>query len=160
MAADMFFKIGDIKGESHDDKHKDEIDVLSWSWGVAQAGTSSMGGGGGAGKASFQDMHFTHHVDKSSPVLAQMCATGTHIKQALLTVRKAGKTQQEYYIVKLSDLLVSGVQSSGSDGAGVPMESVSLNYSKIEFDYKPQNADGSLGAAVKFSYDVKLNKQV
>jgi type VI secretion system secreted protein Hcp len=159
MASDSFIKIGDIKGESHDDKHKDEIDIQSWSWGVSQTGTMSYGGGGGAGKASFQDIHFTHLVDKASPVLAQKCATGEHIKEAILTVRKAGKGQQEYYIVKLSDLLVSSVQTSGADAQGVPVESVSLNFSKIHFDYKPQKADGSLDAAVAFKYDLKANKQ-
>jgi type VI secretion system secreted protein Hcp len=156
----MFIKIGDIKGESHDDKHKDEIDIMQWSWGVSQAGTMAGGGGGGAGKAAFQDIHFTHLVDKASPVLAQMCSTGTHIKEATLTVRKAGKGQQEYYIVKLNDLLVSSVQTSGSDGQGVPTESVSLNFAKIHFDYKPQKSDGTLEAAVTFKYDLKANKQL
>jgi|SoimicmetaTmtLAA_FD_contig_41_2943207_length_971_multi_3_in_0_out_0_2 type VI secretion system secreted protein Hcp len=161
MASDMFIKIGDIKGESHDDKHKDEIDILSWSWGVAQTGTFASGGGGGAGKASFHDLSFQHHVDKSSPVLAQACATGTHIKEAQLTVRKAGKGQQEYYIIKMNDILVSSVQSSGSEStASLPMESVSLNFAKIHFDYKPQKLDGTLEAAVTFKYDLKANKQL
>jgi|SRR6185503_456854 type VI secretion system secreted protein Hcp len=159
MASDIFIKIGDIKGESGDEKHKDEIEVASWSWGVSQTGTMAHGGGGGAGKASFQDIHFTHHVDKSSPVLAQACATGTHIKEGLMTVRKAGKGQQEFYTVKLTDILISSVQQSGSDGV-LPTESVSLNFAKIEFDYKPQKADGSLGAAVTFKYDLKANKQL
>jgi type VI secretion system secreted protein Hcp len=80
MATDIFAKIGDIKGESLDSKHKDEIEVLSWSWGVQQSGTMAHGGGGGQGKASFNDFNFAHHVDKSSPVLLKACATGEHIK--------------------------------------------------------------------------------
>ena len=71
MASDIFAKIGDIKGESLDDKHKDEIEVLSWSWGVSQTGTMAYGGGGGEGKANFNDFNFIHHVDKASPVLLQ-----------------------------------------------------------------------------------------
>ena len=71
MASDIFAKIGDIKGESLDDKHKDEIEVLSWSWGVTNAGATTAGGGGGAGKASFHDLSFTHKIDKASPVLMQ-----------------------------------------------------------------------------------------
>ena len=70
MAADIFAKIGDIKGESLDDKHKDEIEVLSWSWGVANSATKARGGGGeAAGKANFSDLSFTHHIDKASPAL-------------------------------------------------------------------------------------------
>jgi len=158
MASDIFFKIGDIKGESLDDKHKDEIEVLSWSWGVSQTGTMAFGSGGGAGKAAFQDIHFTHHVDKASPTLAKACATGEHIKDALLTVRKAGKGQQEFYIIKLSDVIVTSVQQSGA-GGDAPSENVSINFSKIVVDYKPQKQDGTLGAAVMFKYDVKGNKE-
>ena len=91
MASGIFAKIGNIKGESLDSKHKDEIEVLSWSWGVQQSGTMAHGGGGGEGKASFNDFNFTHHVDKGSAVLLKACATGEHIKEATITVRKAGK---------------------------------------------------------------------
>ena len=111
MAANIFAKIGDIKGESLDDKHKDEVEVLSWSWGVSQSGSVSTGGGGGAGKAIFSDFNFTHHLDKASPSLLKACATGEHIKEATITVRKAGKGQQEFLIIKMSDIIVTGVQS-------------------------------------------------
>ena len=67
MASDIFAKIGDIKGESLDSKHKDEIEVLSFSWGVTNTGAKAAGGGGGEGKATFQDISFVHHIDKASP---------------------------------------------------------------------------------------------
>src|SRR5215208_1839834 len=116
MASDIFAKIGDIKGESTDDKHKGEVDVLSWSWGVQQSGTMAFGGGGGEGKASFNDFNFRHHIDKSSPVLMKACATGEHIKEATITVRKAGKGQQEFLIIKMSDIIITSVNPSGSAG--------------------------------------------
>jgi type VI secretion system secreted protein Hcp len=81
MPADTFLKIGDIKGESADAKHKDEIEVLSISWGVSNA--SSMSHGGGTGKASFEELSFVHYVDRASPVLWQACANGAHIKEAI-----------------------------------------------------------------------------
>jgi type VI secretion system secreted protein Hcp len=155
MAVDIFLKIDGIKGESQDSKHKDEIDVLSYSFGASQSGTMAYGGGGGAGKVSFQDISFTHRVDKSSPVLFLHCANGAHIKEATLTNRKAGKDQQEYLVFKLSDILVSTVQHSDSAGGDLPVESVSLNYSKIEMEYKEQKSDGTLGAGVKFVWDLK-----
>jgi len=78
MASDIFAKIGDIKGESLDDKHKGEIEVLSYSWGVSNSGTiGGGGGGGGAGKATFQDLSFTHGIDKASPLLLKACATAS-----------------------------------------------------------------------------------
>jgi type VI secretion system secreted protein Hcp len=156
MAADVFLKLGDIKGESTDAKHAGEIDVLSWSWGVSQAGTAASGGGAGAGKVSFSDLNFTHNVDKASPLLMKACATGQHVKEATLVSRKAGKGQQEYLIIKMSDILVTGVQPSSAGEH--PMENVSMQFAKIDLEYKPQKADGTLDAGIHFIYNIKTNK--
>src|SRR5580765_4471041 len=125
MAADTFAKLGDIKGESLDDKHKDEIEVLSYSFGVSNAGSMSFGGGGGEGKATFHDLSFTHKVDKASPVLMQACATGAHLKDGTITVRKSGKGQQEFLIIKMNDIIITSVThgAGGGDGAS---ENVSI----------------------------------
>lgn len=157
MAVDVFLKLGDIKGESKDSKHAGEIDVLSWSWGVSQTGSMAYGGGGGAGKASFADLSFMHTVDSSSPVLMTKCATGEHIKEGTLVARKAGKGQQEYLIIKMNDILITSVQPSGSNEH--PVESVSLQYAKVNLEYKPQKPDGSLDAGIHFKYNVKENKE-
>ena len=159
MAADIFAKIGDIKGESLDSKHKDEVEVLSWSWGVSQSGSMAHGGGGGEGKANFNDFNFTHHVDKASPVLLSACATGNHIKEATITVRKAGKGQQEFLIIKMSDVIITSVNPSGSGDAAATAESVALRYAKVALEYKPQKADGSLDAGIFFKYDIKAQKE-
>jgi len=89
MAVSIFARVGTIKGESRDVKHPDEIEVLTWSWGVSQSGATTAGAGGGAGKASFQDLTLTHHVDKASPALMRACAAGEHIKDATIVLRKA-----------------------------------------------------------------------
>ena len=161
MASDYLLELDGVKGESADSKHKDSIEISSFSWGCTNSGSHSSGGGGGAGKASFQDIHFTTSVNKSSPKLMLNCATGEHIKKAVLFVRKAGTDQQEYYTVTLSDCLVSSYQSGGHEGGDAkPTDQFSLNFAKIEFEYKPQKSDGSLEAAVKTGYDVKANKKV
>jgi type VI secretion system secreted protein Hcp len=157
---DYFLKIEGIDGESTDDKHKGEIDVASWSWGETQAGTGHEGGGHGAGKVSIQDFHFTMHVSKASPKLLLACASGEHLSKSVLTCRKAGKDQQEYLKITMSDTLVSSYQTGGSGGAVVPVDQVSLNFAKIEFEYKPQKADGTLDAPVKAGWDAKANKKV
>jgi len=158
VAADIFAKVGDIKGESLDDKHKDQIELLSWSWGVANSGAHSTGGGGGAGKASFQDLSFTHKIDKASPLLLRGCATGQHLKEATITRRKAGKGQQEFLVIKLSDVVITSVAESDSSG-GDQMESVTLAFAKVEVEYRPQKADGSLDAGIHFKYDLKAQKE-
>ena len=160
-AVDYFLKIDGVDGESSDSKHKGEIDVYSWSWGATQSGTHASGGGGGAGKVSMQDFHFVMTVNKASPKLMLACANGQHFPKALLTCRKAGKDQQEYLKVTLSDLLVSSYQTGGSQtGSILPTDQISLNFAKIEVEYKEQKPDGSLGGTVKTGYDVKQNKAV
>jgi type VI secretion system secreted protein Hcp len=156
MAVDVFLKLGDIKGESTDAKHAGEIDVLSWSWGISQTGSAAPGGGGGAGKVSFNDLTFTHNVDKASPMLMKACATGQHVKEATLVARKAGKGQQEYLVIKMTDVLVTGVQPSSAHEQ--PMENVSMQFAKIDVEYKPLKADGTLDAGIHFVYDIKANK--
>lgn len=158
---DYFLKIDGIPGESGDGKHKDEIDVLSFSWGASNSGTMAYGGGGGAGKVSMQDFHFTMKINKASPLLFLHCSNGKHIPSALLTVREAGEKQQEYLKVKFSDFIVSSYTTGGSGGSDIkPVDSISLNFSKVEFDYKPQNAQGALGGAVTAGWNLKTNEKV
>lgn len=159
MAVDMFLKLDGIKGESTDSKHKDEIDVLAWSWGMSQTGSMHTGGGGGAGKVNVQDISFTKRMDASSPLLAARCAQGEHIKEALLTVRKAGTDQQEYVKLTLSDCLVSSISTGGSEGQDTLTENISLNFAKYKFEYWPQKSDGSLGGVVASGYNIKENKK-
>jgi type VI secretion system secreted protein Hcp len=159
MASGIFAKIGNIKGESLDSKHKGEVEVLSWSWGVAQSGTMAHGGGGGEGKATFHDFNFTHHIDKASPVLLKACATGEHIKEATITVRKAGKGQQEFLIIKMNDVIITSVDLSGTGDAPASAAHVALQFAKVDLEYKPQKADGSLDAGLHFKYDIKGNKE-
>ena len=92
MAAfDYFLKVDGIAGESTDSKHKGEIDVLSWSWGETQSGSAGGGGGGGAGKVQMQDLHVTSNMSKASPQLMLACASGQHIKSAILTGRRVAR---------------------------------------------------------------------
>ena len=163
MASDYLLEIDGIKGESHDSKHEGTIEIESFSWGVSQGALSvGSGAGGGAGKATFQDIHFTTRLSSASPELFLTCATGQHIKKAVLHVRKAGGDQQEYYKVTLEDVLVSSYQQTGDANANdtVPTDQFSLNFSKIELEYKPQRADGSTEGSVKAGYDLKANKKV
>ena len=161
MAVDYFLKIQGIEGESHDAKHKNEIDVLSFSWGETQTGTHAGGGGGGAGKVSMQDFHFVMKTNKASPKLLLACANGEHIKEATMVCRKAGKDQQDFMKIKFTDLLVSSYQTGGSSTSDeIPMDQISLNYAKIEYEYKMQQPDGTLGGPIKAGYDLKTMQAI
>lgn len=161
MAVDMFLKLDGIKGESKDAKHKDEIHIESFSFGANQTGAFGTGGGGGAGKVQFHDISVTKVVDKSSPELLLHCANGKHIKEGLITVRKAGENPLEYLKIKLNDLLVSSVQDAGHGGGDLPMESLSLNFGKVYVEYQEQDASGKpAGGPVHFGWDLKANTKL
>jgi type VI secretion system secreted protein Hcp len=160
MATDMFLKLEGVSGESADSKHKSEIDIESFQFGVAQMGSSASGGGAGSGKASFSDITFVKRADKSTPVLMQMCATGEPIKKANVTVRKAGGEQQEYYMIEMTNVIISSFQNSGSGGYEAPMESINLNFETFSLEYKEQKEDGGLGGTTKRGYNIKKNEKI
>jgi type VI secretion system secreted protein Hcp len=176
---DAFLKLDGIKGESADAKHKGEIDIQSFSWGLSQTGVSATGGGGGAGKVKVHDIEFTKNTDAASPLLMLNCANGAHIKEGTFVVRKAGGEQLEYLKIKLTDVLVSSYKPHGSQTAGattgttasvadkssddspVPSEHFTLNFSKVEYSYQPQGSDGKAqGGPILAGWDVKANQKV
>ena len=158
MAADLFLKLDGIQGESLDKAHKGEIELESFSWGESNAAPPA-GGGGGAGKVQVQDLHVVAHVNKASPTLMLACATGKHLKEAVLTARKAGKGQQEFLVFKFTDVLVSSYQISGTgQGDTPPTDAIAFNFGKIEMEYRPQKADGTLDQSVKAGWDIKKNE--
>ena len=158
---DYFLKVEGVDGESTDDKHKGEIQVESWSVGGTNGGSFDSGGGSGTGKVVLQDFHIVKKTDKASAKLLAACCTGQHLTKATLVCRKAGGDQQEFLTIILSPVLVSSFNTSGSNGSDViPMEQVSLNFGKIEYKYKEQKPDGSLGGEVIGGWDVTTNKKV
>lgn len=158
MAVDMFLKIKDVKGEAQDDKHKDEIDVLAWSWGMSNSGSTHMGGGSGAGKVNVQDMNFTKHIDKSTPDLMKACCNGKHFEEAVLVCRKAGENPVEYLTITMNDLIVTSVSTGGSGGEDRLTENLSLNFGSVKVKYIEQTAKGGEGAKPDMGWDIAANK--
>ena len=152
---DMFLKLDGIDGESQDEKHKNEIDLKSFSMGVENTGA---GGNSTENKARVHDMRVTMFTNKASPNLFIACCTGRHIPTAWIYVRKAGEKPLEYETIKLTDVRVSSFSKTGQNGGEITTEKVSLNFAKIEYSYKQQNKDGSAAAPVTKTYDVKANK--
>ncbi len=159
MSVDYFLKIDGVPGESFDSKHKGEIPLESFSWGETHPSGGGVGGGGaGAGKVQMHDLVVTMVVSKASPKLMLSCASGKHHKEAVLTARKAGKSQQEFLVFKFKDVVVTSYQIGGAALGDVPTDQVSLGFSTIQMEYRAQKADGSLEAPIKAGWDVKQNK--
>lgn len=160
MAMDMFMKIGSLKGESVDATHKDTIDVLAWSWGMSNSGTTHMGTGSGSGKVNVQDLSFTKYIDISSPELMLAACNGKHFPEAKLTVRKAGEKPLEYLIITMQDVIVTAVSTGGSGGEDRLTENVVLNFGRVKVDYTQQTATGEPGAKPKMGWDIAANKAI
>jgi type VI secretion system secreted protein Hcp len=158
MAIDSFLKIADIKGESQVKGFEDQIQLLAWSWGMSQSGTTHDGSGSGAGKVSVQDLSFTHYVDASTPTLMLACCKGSHYPEATITMRKAGGDPLPYLTVKLTDLIITSVSTGSSSGEDRQTENVTLNFGAFEVSYQPQDNKGAKkGGAITVKYDIAKN---
>ena len=162
MAVDMFVVMNSaskIEGETVDKvyKAKKGIDVLAWSWGMSQSGTTHQGSGGGAGKVNVQDLSFTKWVDKSSAPLMLACCAGTHIPDATLVVRKAGDTPLEYIKITMTDLIIASVSTGGSGGEDRLTENVTLNFAKVKFEYAMQDSKGGKDTGGQMAWNIAEN---
>ena len=159
MAYDIFLKLDGIPGESTDDKHRDEIVLESFSWGESNPGAHATASGAGAGKVSMQDFHFTARVSKASPTLMLYCASGKHIPTGQMSESRAGEDRSgaDFLVYKFTNIVVSSISQAG-DANDRPLDSVSIAFAKVNIEYKPQKADGSLAAAVHFGWDLKTNR--
>jgi type VI secretion system secreted protein Hcp len=140
-AVDMFLKLDGIKGESNDSKHKDEVDVLEWSWGASQ---SSTGQRAGSKQPCGQQLSATKWVDLATPGLTSNLVLGSTIPSATLTVRKGGDSQLEYIVIKLNGVLVSSISTGGSGGEDRLKEEVSFAFSGGTITYT-QDVNGKPG---------------
>jgi len=161
MAFDAFIKIDGIPGESTDDKHKDWMEISTFSWGASQpaSGTASSAGGATAERANFNNFEVTKTIDKATPKLSVNCADGTHIKEITIELCRAGGDKMKYMEYKLSNCIISSI-TNGGGSEGEPSEHVSFNYGKIQWTYTQQKrSDGSGGGNVAAGWDLQINKK-
>jgi type VI secretion system secreted protein Hcp len=163
MAFDAFLKIDGIPGESTDDKHKDWIEVLSFSHGLSQPASGSVSSGGGrtAERCEHTAFTITKALDKATPKVALSCCSGNHIKEIKIELCRAGGDKQKYMEYKMSDVIVSSVNPGGSAQGGetLPLESVSFNYGKIEWTYtETDHKTGKPKGNVAANWDLHANK--
>jgi type VI secretion system secreted protein Hcp len=154
-------RLSGIPGEAQDPRHMNEIEVRSWGWGLSTATGAGTGSGhSGSAKPRFQELSLVKWVDKSSPKLAEACATAKHLQEAVLSVCRTGgaKFVFDFLVVKLSDVKVSRFEEVTNEADPIPAESISLDYSKIDYSYLAQKSDGSLDAPVTWSWDLKRNR--
>ncbi|HKZ31494.1 MAG TPA: type VI secretion system tube protein Hcp [Vicinamibacteria bacterium] len=147
MAIDVFLKIDGIEGETKDDKHKGEIDLLSFSWGITNPER---------GRARIEDLRVVKALDLASPSIFDAVCSGDHIKEAQLTIRKSGAKPDDFYKIVMQDVLITS-QTPAVDTAGgaIPVEQLALDFDKVEVSYRQQDASGQLGPWVTSSCSPK-----
>lgn len=160
-AVDMFIKFDGVDGESKDSAHTDEIDVLSWSWGMTNSGTLHDGSGGGGGVVGVKDVTFTKYIDKASPDLMLQTLTGTTFNTATLYVTRddgsGTSTRHDYFVIHMEKVLITSVNSGGEDTEDRVTENVTLNFEKIKVSYHEQPSGGTAGPTHEFTWDIPNN---
>jgi type VI secretion system secreted protein Hcp len=162
MALDMFIKLGDsIKGGTQDKAQKGNCDVLAYSWGMSQSGSFHVGSGGGAGKVSFQDLSFTKYLDDATTAIMMHCATGKHIPEVTLLVRKAGgelgKPGEKELIITMKKVMITSVSTGGSGGEDRFTENVTLNFAEVKYENFKQDEKGVTVTAGNLNWNVAEN---
>lgn len=140
-AVDMFIKFDGVDGESADDKHKNWIDVLAWSWGMS---TDSRG------RACVQDISLTKWIDSASAPLSQALPSNQSFANARLVVRKAGSDPLVFLTYDMTNVKLSSLSTGGSGGEDRLTENISFNFEELLGTYIMQNDDGSGGASSTF----------
>lgn len=156
-AVDMFLKIDGVPGESVDDKHAGEIDVLAWSWNISQSSDLAAGGGAGAARPQLRDLKVIKYADAATAALTSNALVGRVSPTATLTIETDGPTPFVFLVIDMEDVMISRIAQGGSAGEDRLTESISLNYSKISITYTQQNADGSKGPVKSACFDVAAN---
>lgn len=154
-ALDMFLVIDGIEGESTDRQFPGAIEVLAWSWGLANSASAQ---GTRVGKTTVQDLSFTQYFDKSTPQLIMSNFTGTLIPKATLVVRKAGERPLIYLTIAMEDVLVTSDSTGGSGGENLLVNNVTLNFRRVCVTYTGQNETGGQGDSHEACWNVATNK--
>jgi type VI secretion system secreted protein Hcp len=139
-----FLKIDGVEGESDDTEHKGEIDVLAWSWGETTQPAASEHAL--TDKVSMDAFWFVARLSKASPKLMQACASGEHFPKAVLTTRKAGRHQEDYLTITLTDIIISSYSTDAANrDEGIPTDHIGIGFGKILIQYRGMKTDGTLG---------------
>lgn len=157
---DGFVKIDGIEGESTDDKHQGWIEIQSFGTGHAQtvSRTASSVGGASAERADFHEFQFEKLLDKATPKLALACADGTHINKITVELCRAGTDKVKYMEFTLSDCIISQYLVCGDGEDAFPLETIGINYGKIQWAYTQQKrAGGGTAGQVAAGWDLEKN---
>ena len=158
-ASNIILKISGIDGESLIEGHEDEIDILTWSWEISKSSQNIVDSGRGDSQAAVKPLVVTKYIDKASPDLALKVLTGEFISEATLVVRRAGESPLDYLKITMSNVEIANFSTGGSGGEDRLTESISMVFSKVCYEYTPQEFSYEGGAAIETCWDMTMNTE-
>jgi len=157
-AASIFLKLDGVRGDSSDDRHRDEIEIQSWAWGLSNTGGISADGMRDSGRAHFQDLTVTKVVDSASTVLMQHAANGAYFIEGKLTVLKTTSTSPiESEIITMKNVHITSISLGSSEGENIVTEQVTFNFEEVKVEYTPYDQKGSPGSPSEFNWNIVEN---
>lgn len=144
-------RAGKLKGESGAKGHADEIVVHGWSWGVATS--SALGSSQVTGRRTYKNLVVTKRIDSSSTALMSVLATNDEVKEAKLSMRKAGEGQRDFFTITLSQARVASLDLECGE-SGEAIERVTFAFNKVQVDYELQQASGQRGGGTSFQDEI------
>ncbi len=156
--ADMFLKVdgakqGQIKGESAEAGHIDEIELVGWDWGMDGNATAF---GASTARTTLKELVVRKRVDSASTGLMSALRNNEVIKKAVLTVRKAGGISPVSFLSITIEKarIVSHRLGSAVDGSPELIEETRLAFFKVQVEYRPQDATGAAKGTHTFETEV------
>ncbi len=160
MASNMYIKIDKVKGEAEDEKHKEWIEILSWSHGFSQpASPVRTSTGSTLERANHSDISITKYIDSATKELLKACWSGLQFEKADIECFRADGDNEpiKYLMITLEDIIVSNYSLSGG-GGGIPVENISLAYAKVTYTYNPKKkADATAAGPMVISHNLAFN---
>jgi type VI secretion system secreted protein Hcp len=154
---EVHLNLGSVQGESNSSAHSNEIEVISFSWGLSNSAVRSVQGGTTkGGKVSINEITLVKHTDKSTPLLVNAVASCQTFPTATISLSKStgGKKPEDYFVIKMNNAYISSLQLSSPSAGALGTETIALNFQKITMDYKMQNAMGILVSASSATCDL------
>jgi type VI secretion system secreted protein Hcp len=152
-SADYFLHVqtkraGKVKGEAVSQGHQDDIVVSGWNWGLTAG--SALGDTQATARRSYSALTVHKGVDSASTALMSALATNDEVKEAKLSLRRAGGEQDDFFTITLKGARITSLQHSGDDD-GSTRETVTIAFTEVEVEYRPQKTTGIRGGAFIFN---------
>lgn len=157
--ADAFLHVqtkraGKVKGEATEPGHADDIRLVGWQWGLTAG--SALGSTQATSRRSYSALTVHKQIDSATTALMSALATNDEVKEAKLTIRRAGGEQEDFFIVKLEKARITSVQHTG-EADGSTHETVTIAFTKVEVEYRPQKMTGGRGGSHVFNDELAQN---